>query len=92
MDPPRDGWKGDLQEPWCTTKSACLNSYGYGKVGELLVVSGGSERFRNRSGQRHSAVGGPDVPPPSGKLSPVLLTTRGLEEMTSAALQRGCQS
>jgi adenine-specific DNA-methyltransferase len=31
-------------------------------------------------------------PPPSGKLSPVLLTTRGLEEMTSAALQRGCQS
>jgi hypothetical protein len=32
------------------------------------------------------------APPPSGKLSPVLLTTRGLEEMTSAALQRGCQS
>ena len=31
-------------------------------------------------------------PPPSGKLSPVLLTTRGLKEMTSAALQRGCQS
>ncbi len=32
------------------------------------------------------------LPPPSGKLSPVLLTTRGLTEMTSAALQRGCQS
>jgi len=31
-------------------------------------------------------------PPPSGMLSPLLLTTRGLEEMTSAALQRGCQS
>jgi hypothetical protein len=31
-------------------------------------------------------------PPPSGKLSPVLLTMRGLKEMTSAALQRGCQS
>ena len=31
-------------------------------------------------------------PPPSGKLSPVLLTTRGLKEMTIAALQRGCQS
>ena len=31
-------------------------------------------------------------PPPSGKLSPVLLTTRGLKEMTSAVLQRGCQS
>jgi putative ATP-dependent endonuclease of OLD family len=33
-----------------------------------------------------------DGPPPSGKLSPVLLTMRGLKEMTSAALQRGCQS
>jgi hypothetical protein len=33
-----------------------------------------------------------DHPPPSGKLSPVLLTMRGLKEMTSAALQRGCQS
>ena len=32
------------------------------------------------------------LPPPSGKLSPVLLTTRGLKEMTIAALQRGCQS
>lgn len=32
------------------------------------------------------------LPPPSGKLSPVLLTTRGLKEMTSAAIQRGCQS
>ena len=32
------------------------------------------------------------APPPSGKLSPVLLTTRGLKEMTIAALQRGCQS
>jgi hypothetical protein len=32
------------------------------------------------------------LPPPSGKLSPVLLTTRGLEEMTSASLQRGFQS
>ena len=32
------------------------------------------------------------APPPSGKLSPVFLTTRGLAEMTSAALQRGSQS
>jgi hypothetical protein len=31
-------------------------------------------------------------PRQSGKLSPVLLTTRGLKEITSAALQRGCQS
>ena len=31
-------------------------------------------------------------PPPSGKLSPVLLTTRGLQEMSNASLQRGCQS
>lgn len=32
------------------------------------------------------------APPPSGKLSPVLLTTRGLQEMSNASLQRGCQS
>jgi hypothetical protein len=31
-------------------------------------------------------------PPPSGKLSPVLLTTRGLKERSNASLQRGCQS
>jgi SNF2 family DNA or RNA helicase len=43
--------------------------------------SGDSEGFNHLLG-----------PPPSGKLSPVLLTTRGLKEMTSAALQRGCQS
>jgi hypothetical protein len=40
-----------------------------------------------------SAVAGLDQqePPPSGKLSPVLLTMRGLVEMTSASLQRGFQ-
>jgi len=31
------------------------------------------------------------MPPPSGKLSPVLLTTRGLKEKTSASLQRSFQ-
>jgi len=43
-------------------------------------------------GTQLKAYRDPMGPPPSGKLSPVLLTMRGLKEMTSAALQRGCQS
>jgi hypothetical protein len=58
----------------------------------LLIALGGCD-FQKQAdatfGDQHFKT---TIPPPSGKLSPVLLTTRGLEEMTSAALQRGCQS
>ena len=49
---------------------------------------GGASRAARSADGSHREL----VPPQSGKLSPVLLTTRGLKEMTSAALQRGCQS
>jgi hypothetical protein len=59
-------------------------------VAGMPSFSEGGGLIQTTSGCRQQRV--LRLPPPSGKLSPVLLTTRGLKEMTSAALQRGCQS
>jgi restriction endonuclease S subunit len=66
----------------------CIASYLDRETARIDRLIAEKERMLALLEEKRSAL----IPPPSGKLSPVLLTTRGLEEMTSAALQRGCQS